>query len=71
MYRCDQCGSPHVQAMAWANINTGAFVEWDEGNNRYWCEDCESAGRDQESIRVTCAAWGMAEDDVYAHIEDD
>ena len=51
MYRCDQCGSPHVQAMAWANINTGAFVEWDEGNNRYWCEDCESAGRDPPAGR--------------------
>lgn len=32
MYRCAQCGSPNIQAMAWVRLNTDTLVEYPGGH---------------------------------------
>lgn len=44
---CKQCGSDHVYAKAWVNINTNKFWEWDDSYERSWCHEC---GEEVETI---------------------
>ena len=40
-YRCSVCGSEEIEAEAWVQLNSGAFVEWLE-TAHYWCPACET-----------------------------
>lgn len=34
------CGGSEIQAMGWARLNTSEFVDYDDGDDTYFCETC-------------------------------
>lgn len=52
MWVCSECGSIHVQAMLWVNLN-GSSIDWDSSADldKYYCQDCEHTGVELRVIK--------------------